>query len=151
MKFAEMCRELFKDRSKVAYNDDYPELLTTVRMCDKGTAGWVMYYYLGNAPNVPVVITEEVFESEGWEVIDDYTDRLNIQDFMRMPHAKEFIKELNTTINSEWNGRFTREFALKDGYQMRMREAIELGLIFANKRSGRLYFTDIGEDLIKTL
>ena len=57
MKFAEMCRELFKDRSKVAYNDDYPELLTTVRMCDKGTAGWVMYYYLGNAPNVPVVIT----------------------------------------------------------------------------------------------
>ena len=151
MDFKEMCSELFEDDSKIAYNDDYPELLTTIRMCDKGPAGRILYYYMGDSPNVPVVITKEIFNSDGWETIDDYSERLNIQNFMRMTHAKEFLRELYDTINSEWNGRFTKGFTEKEGYQERMREAISLNIIVGNKRSGRLYFTDIGEDLMKTL
>ena len=151
MNFKEMCEELLNGKSKIAYNEDYPELFTNIRVCDRGNAGKVLYYYQADAPNVPVIITKEIWDSDGWDVLDDYSDRLNFQNYMRMPHVKEFLKELYETINSEWNGRFSKEFALKDGYQMRMREAIDLGIVIANKRSGRLYFTDLGEDLIKTL
>ena len=151
MKFIEMCDELLNGRSKMAYNEDYPELFTNIRVCDRGNAGNVLYYFQGDAPNVPVIITKEIFESNGWDVLNDYSERLNIQTFMRMPHVKEFLKELYDTINSEWNGRFTKAFAEKDGYQMRMREAIALKIIIANGRSGRIYFTDIGEDLVKTI
>ena len=151
MKFTDMCEALTSGKEKIAYNTEYPELFTNIRMHDTGRTSAMMYYFTADAPNVPVVITPEIWNSDGWEFVDDWSKRLNIQEFMRMPHAKEFIKELNDTINSEWNGRFTKEFACKEGYEFRMREAIALGLIFGNKRSGRLYFTDLGEDLIKTL
>lgn len=151
MKFVKMCEMLLKEEHKIAYNTDYPELFTNIRLCDKGPAGNVLYYYQGDMPNVPVIITREIFESEGWDCLDDYSERLNIQQFMKMPHTKEFLKELYDTINSEWNGRFTKEFTQKEDYQFRMREAIALKVIVGNTRSGRLYFTDLGEDLIKTL
>lgn len=151
MKFVKMCEMLLKGEHQIAYNTEYPDLFTNVRICDRADAGRIMYYYHGDMPNVPVVITKEIFESDGWDWLDDYSERLNIQEFMRMPNAKQFLRELYDTINSEWNGRFTKEFIEKEGYQMRMREAMALGIITANKRSQRLYFTDIGEDLIKTL
>lgn len=151
MKFVNMCEMLLKGEHKIAYNTDYPDLFINIRICDKGPAGRIMYYYLGDMPNVPVVITKEIFESEGWDWLDDYSERLNIQEFMRMPHAKEFLKELYGTVNSEWNGRFTKSFTEKEGYQMRMREAIALGIIIGDRKNQKLYFTDIGEDIIKTL
>lgn len=151
MKFVEMCGMLLNGEHKIAYNSDYPELFTNIRVCDRADAGRILYYYHGDVPNVPVVITKEVFESDGWECLDDYSERLNIQEYMRMPKVKEFLKELYETVNSEWNGRFTKGFVEKNEYQMRMREAIALGIVIGDRRSNRLYFTDIGEDLMKTI
>lgn len=151
MKFVKMCEMLLKGEHKIAYNTEYPDLFTNIRIYDKGNAGRILYYFLGDMPNVPVVITQDIFESDGWDWLDDYSERLNIQEFMRMPHAKEFLKELYDTINSEWNGRFAKSFTEKEGYQMRMREAIALGIIIGDRKKQKLYFTDIGEDLIKTL
>jgi hypothetical protein len=157
MKFIEMCNELFKDVTKVAYNIDYPKLTANVRvrrindeMADAGNYTDILYYYNGDAPTSPVAIIRGIYDSDGWEVVDSYSDRANIQNFMKMPDAKNFLEELYDMVNdTNWDGKFPKDFASK--YRYRLEEAFALRIIYGDLRLNKLVFTDIGEDLIKTL
>lgn len=154
MKFIEMCKELFKEPTKVAYNVDYPKLTANVRVRSIKQDGEdysdMLYYYNGDAPTSPVAIIRGLYDSDGWEVIDNYSDRANIQNFMRMPDAKDFLEELYDMVNdTNWNGQFPKDFASK--YRYRLEEAFALRIIYGDLKRNKLVFTDIGEDLIKTL
>ena len=153
MKFKEMCDALFKDITKVAYNDDYPVLTANVRIRragDEDAHTDALYYYSGDTPTNPVVMTNVIWDSDGWQIVDGYSDRANIQNFMRMPYAKEFLEELYDMVNdSNWDGKFPKEFASK--YRYRLEEAFALRIVWGDLKNNRLVFTDIGEDLIKTL
>lgn len=152
MKFTEMCEELLNGDHKMAVQKSYPILTTTVRVCDYGRSGKILTYYDMEDPKTPFVITKELFDANDWHTFDSMDEWMNIPNFMKMPNAKEFITELYDSVNSkDWNGRFTRAFTDKEGYQFRFQEAIELRIILANRKKGTLVFTDIGEDLIKTL
>lgn len=152
MKFTEMCEEILNGNHRMAIRKSYPTLTTTVRVNPNPTAGDILYYYEANEPQIPFVLTKELFESDDWEVFDDYTERFNIQEFMRMPHAKEFLRELYDSINStDWNGRFTKAFTDKEGYANRFQEAVQLNILYPNRKKGTLTFTDIGYDIMKTL
>lgn len=153
MKFKEMCDALFKDVTKVAYNDDYPKLTANVRVRrvgDEDSHTDALYYYNGDTPTNPVVMTNIIWDSDGWEIVDSYSDRANIQNFMRMPYAKEFLEELYELVEDKnWNGQFTKEFASK--YRYRLEEAFALRIIWGDLKRNKLVFTDIGYDLMKTL
>lgn len=156
MKFKEMCDALFKDTSKVAYNDDYPKLTANVRvrcineeMADAGNHTDILYYYNRDAPTSPVAIINTIWDSDGWEVVDSLDDRLNIANFMKMPDAKEFLEELYDLVNSNWDGKFSKEFITK--YKYRLEEAFALRIIYGDMNINKLVFTDIGYDLMKTL
>ena len=153
MKFKEMCDVLFKDITKVAYNDDYPVLTANVRVKrtgDEDAHTDALYYYNGNAPTNPVVISNIIWDSDGWQIVDSYDDRANIQNFMRMPDAKEFLEELYGMVNDAyWDGKFPKDFASK--YRYRLEEAFALRIVWGDLKNNKLVFTDIGEDLIKTL
>ena len=159
MKFSKMVDALFKDNHKIAYNTAYPHLLANVRvrhteeeMSDAGNRIEVLFYYSNDTPTQAVSITGDLWRSEGWEVIDDYSERLNIANFINMPNAKSMLKELYAlTDKKDWDGKFPEEFVKTDGYMYRFREAMALRIIYGDLKNNRLVFTDIGEDLMKTL
>lgn len=151
MRFAEMCKDILNSEHRMACRKSYPTLTTTIRVKPNAQAGDIMYYYEMDAPQVPMVITKDLFDSDDWEVFDDISERLTIPNYMTMPSAKDFLRDLYDTVNSEWNGRFTKGFTEKPWYRQRMMEAIELRIIHGDKQSGKIVFTDIGEDIMKTL
>lgn len=150
MKFKEMCDTLFANKDKIAYNVDYPLLTANVRLLrDDANDVSVLYYFNRDAHTTPVAIINKTWDSDGWEVIDSLDERLNIANFMKMPNAKEFLEELYDLINSNWDGKFSKEFITK--YKHRLEEAFALRIIYGDLNINRLVFTDIGYDLMKTL
>lgn len=152
MKFEEMCRDLLEKKHKMAVRQSYPDLLTTIRLKDSGQAGEMLTYFALDVPQVPLVITKEIFESDDWIVFDDISTRFNIANFVIMPNAKQFLKELwDTVITENQQGEYAHGFTNRPHYNLRFDEAIRLGLITANKRERKIEFTDLGRMLVKTL
>ena len=159
MKFCEMVDSLMKDMNGVAYNKKYPNLMTNIRIrrgrkseTDVDATIKMLYYYNGNTPTEPVVIVPEVWNTDGWEVVGGYSERLNITAFMNMPNAKRTLEETYELSHKKgWNGNFSADFVKMGGFD-RLREALELGVIkYRDEKRKTFVFTDLGEELIKTI
>ena len=152
MKFTEMCEDLLNEKHKMAYRECYTDLLTTVRLKDNGNAGKIITFFEGALPQIPLVITKEIYASDDWVVIDNLDSRCNIANFIGMLNAKEFLKDLWNSLSTQTKDKqFTRGFTDKPGYSLRFNEALALGLIHADPKQRVLEFTETGRALVKTL
>ena len=151
MKFIEMCIDLLNGKHKMAVRQSYPDITTTVRVRTDAGEPLLTYYSMGT-PQIPVVISKEIAESDDWIVFDDFSTRFNITNFIEMPNAKLFIKELWESVSSEnYEGNFTKGFTDRPHYAQRFQEARGLNLIIPDPKRKKIEFTDLGRGLAKTL
>ncbi len=151
MKFIEMCIDLLNGKHKMAVRKSYPDITTTVRVRTDAGEPLLTYYSMGT-PQIPVVINKEIAESDDWIVFDEFSTRFNITNFIEMPNAKLFIKELWESVSSEnYEGNFTKGFTDRPHYAQRFQEARGLNLIIPDPKRKKIEFTDLGRGLAKTI
>ena len=152
MEFIEMCRDLLNGNHLMAVRKSYPDITTTVRVRKDIQGEQLLTYYSWGKPEIPVVISKSIAESDDWIVFDEFSTRFNITNFIEMPNAKQFIKELWESVSSEnYEGNFTKGFTDRPYYAQRFDEARSLDLIVADPKKRTIEFTDLGRALAKTL
>lgn len=149
MRFDEMCIKLFDNDYKMAYRRGWGDISTTVRVVqDKRSKRGVLTYFDLNEAKIPVIVTKDTVDSDDWVCTNELSERFSIKEFMKMPSAKEFLKDIHGYINGTGNLDVRN---ISEVYKLRMDEAVKLRLMHVDFAHGKLMMTDIGYDLVKQI